>query len=93
MYMSGAIVNSGVRPNTQGQLTLGLVSGPFGYGWNLWGTTDYKTNTALVDARFSWGFSPVVIVLGHVVAVYLAHLAALRLFGRHSQAVHSQYPS
>ena len=76
----------------QGQLIIPLASNPFGYGWDLFGTADYLVNIALVNARFTWVLSVVAIVLGHIIAVYLSHVIALRAFSDARSAVRSQYP-
>lgn len=69
---------------TAGQFIIPLASDPFGWGWNLFGTAGYKVDLAIVSPYVFWYGSVALIVLGHVVAVYLAHIAALRLFGRHA---------
>lgn len=69
---------------TAGQFVIPLASDPFGWGWNLFGTAAYKVNLAIVSPYVFWYGSVAIIVLGHVIAVYLAHIAALRLFGRHA---------
>ena len=69
---------------TAGQFIIPLASDPFGWGWNLFGTAGYKVNLAVVSPYVFWYGSVMLIVLGHVIAVYLAHLASLRLFGRHA---------
>ena len=76
----------------QGQLIIALASNPFGFGWDLFGTADYVVNIALVNARFAWVLSVVAIVLGHIIAVYLAHMIALRTLSDHRSAMRSQYP-
>lgn len=76
----------------QGQLIIPLASDPFGFGWDLFGSADYQVNIAAVNARAIWFVSIVTIVVGHVVAVYIAHVAALRLFRNHQLALRSQYP-
>ena len=75
----------------QGQTILPLMSDPFGWGWDLFGTADYGIYP-LVTTRFEWFLSIAAIVLGHVIAVYLAHVAALRRFATHAGAMRSQYP-
>jgi hypothetical protein len=75
-----------------GQLVIPLASDPFGYGWDLFGTAHYKVDAGLVGARFAWYTSVVVIVLGHVLAMYLAHRIALDRFGDPRTARRSQYP-
>ena len=76
----------------QGQFIIPLVSDPFGYGWDIFGTTDYLVNIALADARIAWFTAIFAIVGGHVLAVYIAHLLALRVFPDHAAALRSQYP-
>ena len=76
----------------QGQLIAPLASDPFGYGWDLLGTADYQVNIGVINARILWYLSTVLIVVGHVLAVYLAHRAATRLFSDRSTALNSQYP-
>jgi hypothetical protein len=74
----------------QGQQIIALASDPFGLGWDLFGTADYLINIQVTSARFVWFFSVIVIVLGHIVAVYLAHMRAMRLYPTQELAVKSQ---
>jgi hypothetical protein len=76
----------------QGQLIIPLASDPFGYGWDLFGTADYRVNIAIVNARFAWFAAVVAIVVGHIIAVYLAHVIALRTLRERQAALRSQYP-
>ena len=76
----------------QGQALIPLASDPLGRGWDLFGTAGYVTDIGVVNARFTWLLSIAVIVVGHVIAVYVAHVYALRLFPRTADAVRSQYP-
>jgi len=66
---------------TAGQFAIPLSSDPFGWGWNLFGTAGYKVNLAIVSPYVYWYSAVAIILLGHVIAVYLAHAVALRLFG------------
>jgi hypothetical protein len=75
-----------------GQYAIPLLSDPFGYGWDLFGTTLYLVDFSVVDAASIWYLSVGAIVLGHVVAVYLAHAMALRVFGDARTALRSQIP-
>ena len=61
----------------QGQLVIRLASDPFGFGWNLLGTARYRPDIGIVGARFAWYTAVVAIVLGHIIAVYVAHAIAL----------------
>ena len=75
-----------------GQLIIPLASDPFGFGWDLFGSADYEIDIAIVDARFVWITSIIAIVVGHVAAVYIAHMVALGTFGDRRVALRSQYP-
>jgi hypothetical protein len=76
----------------QGQLIIPLASDPFGVGWDLFGTADYKLDIGIIGARFVWFMSVGAIVAGHIVAVYIAHVVALRTVPDHSSALRGQYP-
>ena len=75
-----------------GQLIIPLVSDPFGFGWNLFGTAENKMDIGIIGARFVWYTAVVTIVTGHVLAVGVAHIVALKTFGTTRAALRSQYP-
>jgi hypothetical protein len=75
-----------------GQYIIPLASDPFGFGWNLFGTSLYMVDISVVNARFIWYTSVVAIVTGHIVAVWLAHVMALRTFKDNRAALFSQIP-
>ena len=77
---------------TVGQLVIPLASDPFGIGWNLFNTADYKTNIGIVGAKFVWYTAVIAIVAGHVFAVGVSHFVALRAFEPVNIALRSQYP-
>jgi len=76
----------------QGQLIIPLASDPFGYGWSLLGTENYRINTGVINVQGLWYLSVGLIIVGHIIAVYLAHLISLRTFQDNSAAISSQYP-
>ena len=76
----------------QGQLIVPLASDPFGFGWDLFGTSDFRVNIGIINARLAWFTGVAAIVIGHIVAVYVAHLFAVRLFPDRERALRSQYP-
>jgi hypothetical protein len=76
----------------QGQFVFRLASDPLGLGWNLFGTARYRPDIGVVGARFVWYTSVIAIVLGHVVAVYVAHVVALRALSTRRAAIRSQFP-
>lgn len=75
----------------QGQRIIPLASDPFGFGWDLLGTAAYRPDIGIVGARFAWYTAVLAIVIGHIVAVYVAHAIALRRFGGRHRALRSQY--
>jgi hypothetical protein len=76
----------------QGQRIIPLVSDPLGFGWDLFGTAPYQPDIGIVGARFAWYTAVTAIVVGHIVAVYVAHVVALREFPDPRGARRSQYP-
>jgi hypothetical protein len=75
-----------------GQYVIPLLSDPLGHGWNLIGTAHYQVDIGLVTPRLQWTVAVVAVVLGHVCAIYLAHVTALRLFADRRAALRSQIP-
>ena len=76
----------------QGQLIVPLVSDPFGFGWDLFGTADFRLNINIINSKFVWFTSVAAIVVGHIIAVYIAHVISLRRMPDHASALRSQYP-
>jgi hypothetical protein len=76
----------------QGQLLIRLASDPLGLGWNLFGTLRYRPDIGIVGARAVWYTAVVAIVLGHVIAVWVAHVVALREYRDRRAALRSQLP-
>jgi hypothetical protein len=75
----------------QGQEIIRLISDPFGFNWNLFGTGDFQGNL-FTDAGFIWHSQVGVILFGHIMAVYLSHLIALQVFKTRKLATISQIP-
>jgi hypothetical protein len=76
----------------QGQLFFPLLADPFGAGWTWLGTPDYAIDVNVVPPSFAWYAAVLAVVGGHVVAVWLAHVVALRTFGSRLAALRSQLP-
>jgi len=77
---------------TAGQFVIPLASDPFGFGWNLFGTAKYRVDLGIVSPYVFWYGAVCLIVIGHVIAVFVAHLTALRVFGGRHRALVSQVP-
>ena len=69
----------------EGQVAIKLISDPFGFGWDLFSTSAYEVDIAIINAKFVWYFSIILIVLGHIIAVYIAHMEALRICAGRSE--------
>lgn len=75
-----------------GQLIIPLSSDPLGVGWDLWGTAGRSIDVTVVTAKDVWYMSVAAIVIGHVIAVYLAHRAALETLEDRRRALICQLP-
>jgi len=69
-----------------------LASDPFGRGWDLFGGARQFIRPTVIDARTVWYVSVAAIVIGHVIAVMVAHRVALSEFASRRNAMRSQYP-
>ncbi len=76
----------------QGQLIIPLASDPFGFGWDLFATSDYKIDLNIISAKTVWFLSLVAIVAGHVLSVYLAHVVSLRRASADLNPLRGQLP-
>lgn len=79
-----------------GQYALVALSDPFALGWNLFGTADRMVEAGVVagaeSAWWLWNLQAGVIIVGHVLAVLIAHGLAWRLHPQPSRAALSQLP-
>jgi hypothetical protein len=77
----------------QSQGLIPLFNDPLGKGWHLWpAVATYTPSFALAQASTVWYAQIILIVLGHVIAVYLSHLRAGERFRSAQRALLSQYP-
>lgn len=76
----------------QGQSIISQISDPFNLGWNIFGTINYKVNIALLGASTIWNVEVAVIIIGHIAAVYFAHLKAQEIYMQNKKAIMSQIP-
>lgn len=77
---------------TQGTQLVPLLSDPLGRGWNLFGTATWVAQPVILPDVVVWHVQVVLIVAGHGVSVWLAHVEALRLFRSPRLALRSQWP-
>lgn len=87
-YLLALLVNS--------QYAMVALSDPFARDWNLLGTADQHVHAGITaghrSAWFIWNAQAAAIILGHVLAVIVAHAIAHQLYGTRRQAALSQIP-
>jgi hypothetical protein len=75
----------------QGQSIAFLASDPLGDGSDLFGTADSQIDYTIIGANATWYWQVGFVVVGHVLALTLAHDRAIALYDRAKLAVRSQY--
>jgi hypothetical protein len=76
----------------ESQTLYAQISDPFATGMNLFGTADYQVNIAFISAQAVWYTQISTIVIGHIIATYVAHRIALREFDSRSKVIVGQLP-
>jgi hypothetical protein len=77
----------------QSQVLIPLLNDPLQKGWHLWpAVAGLQPSFALAQASTVWFAQIILIVVGHVIAVYLSHLRAGERFRTAQRALLSQYP-
>jgi hypothetical protein len=77
----------------QSQGLIPLLNDPLAKGWHLLpALVGYKPSFALAQASTVWFAQIILIVVGHVIAVYLSHLKAGEKFRTAQRVLLSQYP-
>jgi len=92
---AGMVAHSFTLILFEGQLVASTISDPFGLGWDLFGTAgrpiDYSLIQGPSETGWVWYVQVAVLLLGHVVALLLAHDRAMA-DGEGLAAVRSEYP-
>jgi hypothetical protein len=76
----------------QGQALIPTLADPLAKGWSLLPLQNYQPSLVLATPEAVWLVQVLLIVVGHVIAVYLAHLRANQWFRPAYRALVSQYP-
>lgn len=74
------------------QALLVMASDPLAKGWNIFGTAHNAINIGLIGAKEVWYSQFSAIVLGHIVATYVAHRIAASEFSSRRQILIGQLP-
>jgi hypothetical protein len=75
----------------QGQATWFMISDPFGWGWDLFGTASFQPNFSALSPNTVWYVQVAALVGGHVLGLALAHERAVTLFRSAGAALRTQY--
>ncbi len=71
---------------------LAIISDPFGFGWNLFGTVGLVGKNLLLGAKMVWFVEIGFVILAHIVGVWYAHVLATNIFKNSKLALKSQVP-
>lgn len=79
---------------TQGQFLVLALFDPFGRGWTVPGLVEYEPTTELplLSLEMVWQSQVAIIIIGHIVAVWVAHHIALEVYPERRRAIKSQAP-
>ena len=80
------VAHNGMHFFMEAQHILPVLSDPFGWGWDLFGTAG-KTYPALLSLTTIWWIQIVMIFIGHVYGVVVADRVAHRLFTGHQRGL------
>lgn len=75
-----------------GQFMIQLISDPFGRGWDLFGTSAFAPNLAIVAPDTVWYVQVGSLVVGHVAGLAIAHDRAVAVFQGRRVALEAQLP-
>jgi hypothetical protein len=74
-----------------GQFVIPLLSDPYNLGWNLIGTAGFEPNLTFLKPNTTWYTQVTVLVVGHVLALVVAHDRAVALSPTPRIALRTQY--
>jgi len=75
----------------EGPKVVALISDPFGWNWNVLGTAQWKI-PPLVSLDVLWIMQVVLVLVGHVYSLWIAHHTSRKLFADPAAARRSQWP-
>lgn len=75
----------------EGQSIIPLLSDPFGYGWDLFGTVG-KSYPMLLSDNTVWAMQVILVITGHILGIKIAARAGEKMFGTGRRALLAQVP-
>lgn len=76
----------------EGQNIIPMLSDPLAKGWNLLGTAGYSASPDIIGAKAVWYLQIIPIIVGHIIATYIAHRIALRECSTRTAVILGQLP-
>ena len=74
------LAHNGMHTTMEGQHILTVLSDPLGRGWDLFGTAK-KMYPPMLGTQLVWVLQVILVIIGHVYGILVAHRTAQRLFG------------
>ena len=56
-----------------GQLIIPLISDPFGLGWNIFNTNNYRIDIGIINSKSMWNITLASVIGGHTLSMFLCH--------------------
>ena len=75
-----------------GQVGIQLLSDPFGWGWNIFGTSAMQINVSIINAKIGWVIILISVVLGHVSSIFISHRISFKILKNNSEALKMHLP-
>jgi polyferredoxin/YHS domain-containing protein len=75
----------------EGPKVVSLLSDPFGWGWNLFGTLEWRV-PPLVSLDVLWILQVILVLVGHIFSLWVAGHTSQHVFGNRRAALGSQLP-
>ncbi len=85
------LAHNGMHVAMEAQNVVPLLSDPFGYGWNLFGTMGVSYPMLMGDQSV-WLLQVATVVFGHVLGIRIAARAGEKMFGHGKKALIAQIP-
>lgn len=85
------LAHNGMHVAMEGQTLIPLLSDPFGYGWNLFGTAG-KQYSMLLSDNGVWVLQIIMVLIGHIIGIKIAARAGESMFGRGKKSLLAQLP-
>ena len=75
-----------------GQIGIQLISDPFGWGWNIFGTANMQINVAVINAKIGWTIILISVVLGHMASIFISQKIAFNIKEKNSNTLKIHLP-